>query len=64
MKVRDLGSDDMVRFDIDEIYSVELGELSMTKVYRPNNGNPPENLGHSVTLEFTWGVGNEQFEGR
>lgn len=64
MKVTGSGSDDIGKFIIDGIYSVETSRIALTKKYQAGTGNLSENLGHQVTIQLVWNAQNNQFEGK
>ena len=38
--------------------------IGLTKIYQKGTGNPAENLGHTVTIQFEWNFRKRRFEGK
>lgn len=64
MTVTGSGFDDVGKYTIDGIYSIETSRIALIKTYEIGTGNPSENLGHQVTIQLTWNTKASQFEGK
>ncbi len=58
------GIDDIGAFTIDGTYCLETHQIALTKTYKQGTGNSMENFGHKVTIQLTWNLDHNQFEGK
>ncbi|CAF1195658.1 unnamed protein product [Adineta steineri] len=58
------GVDDIGKFVVNGIYSINTNRLAIIKTYREETENSTENVGHNITIQVAWNSNQYHFEGK
>ncbi|CAF1096719.1 unnamed protein product [Adineta steineri] len=58
------GVDDIGKFVVNGIYSINTNRLAIVKTYREETENSTENFGHNITIQVAWNSNQYHFEGK
>ncbi|CAF3974966.1 unnamed protein product [Adineta steineri] len=58
------GVDDIGKFVVNGIYSINTNRLAIIKTYREETENSTENFGHNITIQVAWNSNQYHFEGK